>query len=192
MARAALSADAVVDVALRLVDEEGSTALTLAAVASRAGVATPSLYKHVRNLAELRALLSVRILDELNDEISGAVQGRSADDAIRALLTTWRNYVLTHPHRYSALDQSPQPQVEQAGERLVNIMLAALRAYDLEDSAAIHAARCLRAVAHGFAVLEIDQGFQLPEKLNESYDLMIHMVITGLRTPAPKTVGPVE
>ena len=115
MARAALSADAVVDVALRLVDEEGPAALTLAAVASRAGVATPSLYKHVRNLAELRALMSVHIMDELAERIGGAVLGRSADEAIRALMMAWRDYVLGHPHRYSALDQAPTPMVAQAG-----------------------------------------------------------------------------
>ena len=183
MARAALSADAVVDVALRLVDEEGPAALTLAAVASRAGVATPSLYKHVRNLAELRGLLSLRVMDELNGQIGGAVLGRSADEAIRALMMAWRDYVRTHPHRYAAVDQSPQPMVEQAAEKMVDIMLAALRAYGLENSDAIHAARCLRAAVHGFSVLEVEKGFQLPEKLDESYDLMIHMVITGLRTP---------
>lgn len=183
MARAALSADAVVDVALRLVDEEGPAALTLAAVASRAGVATPSLYKHVRNLAELRALMSVRIINELAERIGGAVLGRSADEAIRALMMAWRDYVLGHPHRYSALDQAPEPMVAQAGERLIDIMLAALRAYGLEDSEAIHAARCLRAAMHGFAVLEAENAFQLPEKLDETYDLLVHMVVAGLRTP---------
>jgi AcrR family transcriptional regulator len=183
VARAALSADAVVDVALRLVDEKGPAALTLAAVASRAGVATPSLYKHVRNLAELRALMSVRIMDELAERIGGAVLGRSADEAIRALMMAWRDYVLGHPHRYSALDQAPEPMVAQAGERLIDIMLAALRAYGLEDSEAIHAARCLRAAMHGFAVLEAENAFQLPEKLDETYDLLVHMVVAGLRTP---------
>lgn len=183
MARAALSSDAVVDVALGLVDEEGPAALTLAAVAGRAGVATPSLYKHVRNLAELRALMSVRIMDELAARIGGAVLGRSADEAIRALMMAWREYVVGHPHRYSALDQAPQPMVAAAGERLVGILLAALRAYGLTDSDAIHAARCLRAAMHGFAVLEAENAFQRPEKLDESYDLMIHMVVAGLRTP---------
>lgn len=182
MARATLSADAVVDVALRLVDEEGPAALTLAAVASRAGVATPSLYKHVRNLAELHALMSVRITDELAERIGGAVLGRSADEAIRALLMAWRGYVLGHPHRYSALDQAPEPMVARAAEGLVDIMLAALRAYGLEHSEAIHAARCLRAAVHGFAVLEAENAFQRPEKLDETYDLLIHMVIAGLRT----------
>jgi AcrR family transcriptional regulator len=183
VARTALSADAVVDVALRLVDEEGPATLTLAAVASRAGVATPSLYKHVRNLAELRALMSVRIMNELAERIGGAVLGRSADQAIRALMLAWRDYVLGHPHRYAALDQAPEPTVAPAAERVVGIMLAALRAYDLKDSEAVHAARCLRAAAHGFAVLEAGNAFQRPEKLDKTYDLLVHLVIAGLRTP---------
>jgi AcrR family transcriptional regulator len=183
VARAALSADAVVDVALRLVDEEGPAALTLAAVASRAGVATPSLYKHVRSLAELRALLSVRIMDGVNARIGGAAVGRSADEAVRALMLSWRDYVREHPHRYGVLDQAPDPLVADAGKRLVDIMLGALRGYGLDDSDAIHAARCLRAAVHGFSVLEVENGFQLPEKLDESYDLLVHMVVSGLRTP---------
>ncbi|NUT08868.1 MAG: helix-turn-helix transcriptional regulator, partial [Nonomuraea sp.] len=79
MARAALSQEAVVDLAVREVDEGGPEALTLSAVAARAGVATPSLYKHVRNLAELRELMSARIADEISDELGRAVLGRSGD-----------------------------------------------------------------------------------------------------------------
>lgn len=185
MARAALSTTAVVDVALRLVDEEGVAALTLAAVANRAGVATPSLYKHVRNLAELRALMSARIMDELSERIGSAVLGRSADDAVRALMTAWRDYVLAHPHRYAALGQAPEPRVAEAGERLIGIMLATLRAYDLDDTAVIHAVRCLRAAVHGFAVLEAERAFQRPEKLDETYDMLIRMVVAGLGPANP-------
>ncbi|WP_121011764.1 TetR/AcrR family transcriptional regulator [Saccharothrix australiensis] len=187
MARAALSATAVVDVALRLVDEEGPAAATLAAVASRAGVATPSLYKHVRNLAELRALMSVRIMGELAERIGAAVLGRSADEAVRALMTAWRDYALAHPHRYSALIQAPEPLVAQAGERLVDIVLAALRAYGLTDADAVHAVRCVRAAMHGFALLEAANAFQRPEQLDETYELLVHMVISGLRTPPHRT-----
>ncbi|MER5848461.1 WHG domain-containing protein [Streptomyces sp. NPDC002012] len=183
MARAALTTDAVVDVALLIIDERGPAALTLSAVAGRAGVATPSLYKHVRNLAELRDLMSARIMNEIADQVGEAVLGRSADEAIRALMMAWRHYVLRHPHRYSALIQTPEPRTAEAGTRLINIMLATFRAYGMADSAAIHAARCLRAAVHGFAVLEAEGAFGLPEKLDESYDLLIHMMITGLHAP---------
>ncbi|NUT46804.1 MAG: TetR/AcrR family transcriptional regulator [Saccharothrix sp.] len=183
MARAALSAAAVVELALRLIDEEGPAALTLAAVASRAGVATPSLYKHVRNLAELRALVSARIMDELAERSGAAVLGRSADEAVRALMLAWRDYVLAHPHRYSALDQAPRPESAGSGERLVGILLAAVRGHGLTDAGAVHAVRCLRAAVHGFTVLEAGGAFQRPEGLTESYDLLVHMVVAGLRTP---------
>ncbi|MCK2215629.1 WHG domain-containing protein [Actinomadura sp. ATCC 31491] len=183
MGRAALSRDAVVDLALGLVDEEGEAGLTLSAVAGRAGVATPSLYKHVRNLAELRELLSARIMNEIADEVGAAVLGRSGDEAVRALMEGWRSYVLRHPRRYSAMLQTPDPGLATAGARLVGIMLAALRAYGLADPAAIHAARCLRAAMHGFSVLEAGGAFGLPEKLDDSYALLIGMVTAGLNAP---------
>src|SRR5690606_6751367 len=65
--RAGLSHDAVVRLAVEVVDEAGATGfadLTLAKVAARAGVAAPSLYKHVGSLADLRrevAVLAVRL-----------------------------------------------------------------------------------------------------------------------------------
>ncbi|CAL9529704.1 hypothetical protein SUDANB145_03997 [Streptomyces sp. enrichment culture] len=183
MARAALSPGAVVDVALAILDEKGPEALTLAAVSARAGVATPSLYKHVRNLAELRALVSARVIGDLADQVGEAVLGRSADEAIRALLTAWRRYVQQHPNRYLATLQSPDPRTAEAGERLIGIVAAALRAYGLEDSAAIHAIRCLRAAVHGFAVLEAQGGFGLPEDMDDSYDLLIRLLTAGLHAP---------
>lgn len=183
MARAALSADAVVGIALQLLDEKGPDALTLSAVAGRAGVATPSLYKHVRNLAELRDLMSARIMNDIADQVGQAVLGHSADEAIRALMTAWRHYARHHPHRYAALLHRPEPRTAQAGKRLLDILFATLRAYGMTDSAAIHAVRCLRAVLHGFAALEAQGAFQLPEELDESYELLTHMVITGLHTP---------
>ncbi|HEX8864255.1 MAG TPA: TetR/AcrR family transcriptional regulator [Lentzea sp.] len=184
MARAALSPATVVDVAIRLVDEDGPAALTLAAVASQAGVATPSLYKHVRNLAELRTLLSARIIAEMTERISDAVLGRSADDAIRALMATWRAYAVAHPNRYSALSYASPPSTTEAGQQLLGITLAALRAYGLQDSDAVHAARCVRAAMHGFAQLETGSGFQLSEDLDDTYELLTQMMISGLRHPA--------
>ncbi|MBP2703138.1 WHG domain-containing protein [Microbispora sp. RL4-1S] len=182
MARAGLSRDAVVDLALRIADEEGPEAVTLSAVAGRAGVAPPSLYKHVRNLADLRVLLTDRVYGELSDGIAQAVLGRSRDDAVRAAMHAWRRYVLEHPGRYSAAIQAPNPAVSGAGDRLVEIVLTVLKGYGLEGADAIHATRCIRSAAHGFAVLEAAGGFGLPEDVGVSYDRLIDMILTGLRS----------
>ncbi|MFG2006497.1 TetR/AcrR family transcriptional regulator [Spirillospora sp. NPDC048911] len=185
MPRAGLSPDGVVDAAITIVDADGPAALTLSAVAAKAGVQTPSLYKHVRNLAELRQLVTLRVIEELTERLGEAALGRSGDDAVRAIMRAYRSYVVDHPGRYAAMDQAPdpEPRMENAADRLVGIILATLRAYELDDDGLIHAARALRSTSHGFAILEASGGFGLPQDLETSYELLIRMVISGLHQP---------
>lgn len=172
----------MVEIALRIVDEEGPAGLTLSAVAGRAGVATPSLYKHVGSLAELRERVTLRVAEELTARLADAVLGRSGDDALRSLMHAYRRYVVDHPGRYRAMSQSPPaaPDVKAVSDRLLAVILAVLRGYGFSGTTAIHAARALRSAAHGFAALEAADGFGLPEDLNVSYELLIQILITGL------------
>jgi AcrR family transcriptional regulator len=179
MPRAGLSTAAVVEAALAVVDEHGAGALTLAAVAQRTGVATPSLYKHVAKLGELRTLLGARVLDDMTEHFTRAVLGRSGDDAVIALMHAFRAYVKAHPARYAAapLDPLHDPALAAAGRKQLEVVFGVLRAYDLESSEAIHVTRCLRAVAHGFASLEAGGGFGLPEDLDHTYEQLITAVL---------------
>ncbi|MFL6120950.1 TetR-like C-terminal domain-containing protein, partial [Actinophytocola sp.] len=144
--------------------------------------ATPSLYKHVAGLGELRTLLGRRVLDDMTERFTGAVLGRSGDDAVTALMHAYRAYVKAHPARYAAapLDPLHDPALAAAGDKLLDVVLGALRAYDLSPSDTVHAARCLRAVAHGFTSLEAGGGFGLPEDLDQTYDRLIAAVLGGL------------
>lgn len=182
MPRVGLSPDAVVDAALDLLDSEGAEP-TLAAVAAHAGVAAPSLYKHVRNLADLRRLVGLRVLEEVTDRLSTAVLGLSGDRAVAALMLAWRDYARQYPHRYAAMPLQPltDPFFALIAPRLMAVILAVLQHYGLTDEAAIHAARRLRAAVHGFVVLEVHGGFGLNEDLDVSYRQLIDMVTASLR-----------
>jgi AcrR family transcriptional regulator len=183
--RAGLSPAAVVDAAVALLDEEGPAALTLAAVAGRTGVATPSLYKHVPSLAELRRLVAVRVLAELADRLRDAALGRSGDDALAGIMLAYREYATTWPGRYALLPQTPQsdPDLHVAATRLVEVFLAVLRGHGITGSAAIHTTRALRAAAHGFVSLELAGGFGLPEDLDTSYRHLVDLLIAGISRP---------
>ncbi|HEX6871478.1 MAG TPA: TetR family transcriptional regulator, partial [Micromonosporaceae bacterium] len=85
MARAGLSTPAVVEAALAALDEHGPDGLTLARVAQRSGVATPSLYKHVDGLPALLRLVRLRVTAELADVLRRAVAGQARQDAVRSL-----------------------------------------------------------------------------------------------------------
>ena len=180
--RAGLSTAAVVDTALGIVDAQGHEALTLAAVAARSGVATPSLYKHVASLAELRALAGARVTAEMAEHLTEAILGLSGDEAVSALMRAARSFVVEHPRRYALmpLDTLHDPFTAKAGTKLMNVFLAVLRGYGLKGSAAIHAIRCMRVIAHGFASLEAGGGFGLPEGLDQTYQQLIDMFIASL------------
>jgi AcrR family transcriptional regulator len=175
----------VVDAALAVVDAHGLDGLTLAAVAARTGVAAPSLYKHVGSLPELRALVGVRVMDELAERLTAAVLGRSGADAVAALMHTSRAYAGHHPGRYAAIPMDPlnDPVLLDAGERLLAVFLAVLRGYGLRGSEAVHATRCLRAIVHGFVSIEAAGGFGLPEDLDETYKRLIIMFTGSLQKP---------
>jgi AcrR family transcriptional regulator len=182
MPRAGLSTVTVTDAAMAIVDRDGPDGLTLAAVAAQSGVATPSLYKHVASLAELKTLVGLRVLEDMTAQFTARVLGHSGDDAVWALMHAYRAYALAHPHRYAAMPPDPlhDPLLKDAGARLLEVLLAVLRAYGLRHSAAIHAARRLRVIAHGFASLEAAGGFGLPEDLDQTYDQLISMYLHGL------------
>ncbi|HCT77040.1 MAG TPA: TetR family transcriptional regulator [Micromonosporaceae bacterium] len=172
----------MVDAALSIIDERGLDALTLAAVASRTGVAAPSLYKHIGSLGELRELVSVRLLEEMAERFTAVAIGRSRDDAVAALMREYRAFVMESPNRYAAMPSDPlhDPALAVAGMKLLNVILAVLRGYGLEKEAAIHATRCLRVIVHGFADIEASGGFGLPEDLDESYEQLIRMFLASL------------
>ncbi|MEV0455065.1 TetR/AcrR family transcriptional regulator [Catellatospora methionotrophica] len=184
MPRAGLSTQAVVQAAVEVIDEHGADALTLAAVASRCGVAAPSLYKHVGSLAELKIQVGVRVLHELADRFAAAAMGRSGPDAITALMHAYRAYVAAHPARYAVMPVDPlhHPALAAAGIRQLEVIQAALRPWQLDAAAQVHTIRRLRVIAHGFASLESAGGFGLPDDLDETYQQLIDTFLDSLPT----------
>ncbi|MFD0581030.1 TetR/AcrR family transcriptional regulator [Dactylosporangium darangshiense] len=182
MPRAGLTPAAVVDAALRVVDRAGPASLTLAAVAAECGVATPSLYKHVAGLPELRSLLAARVLDDLTAAATSAVLGRSGDEALESLMRAYHAYATDNARRYALVPQrpDPDPSVASAAQRLVAVIFAVFKAYDLTDAQVVHATRVLRAAMHGFATLVSEGGFQMSEDLATT-----HAVLTATLKSLP-------
>ena len=184
MPRRRLSTASVVDAAVELVDEKGPGALTLAAVARRTGVATPSLYKHVDSLEALHQKVSARVTGELANVLANAIAGRSGEDAVRSLAHAYRDYALSHPGRYSLTQRVPDvrdPEHLAASERAVQSVFAALRGFGLAGDDAIDATRLARSALHGFVSLEIDDGFGLPQDVGHSFECLVSALNVSLR-----------
>jgi AcrR family transcriptional regulator len=189
--RAGLNRERVVDVATTVADDVGFDRLSLAAVAERAGVRLPSLYKHIESLDGLRRDVAVRALDELADAVAPAVAGLAAGDALRALAGAYRDYARQHPGRYAATVRAPMPGDRAhaaAAEPVLGVVYAVLAGYGLDGDDAIDAARALRAGLHGFVTLEAAGGFGLPRDVDRSFDRLVGALDAAL-TDWPATAS---
>lgn len=183
MPRAGLTPAAVTRLALDELDTSGPECLTLKNIAARAGVAVPSLYKHVQNLDHLKSLMSIAALDEAAGEIGAAVMGRSGLDALEAFLTAYRGYALRRPHRWSLFEipASTDPAVAAAAARLVEVAYAVVRGFGLSGPELIDAVRTLRAAVTGFIALERGGGYRFERDPDESFGYLIRTLARGLR-----------
>ncbi|OXM66879.1 TetR/AcrR family transcriptional regulator [Amycolatopsis vastitatis] len=187
--RAGLTTDAVVDLALALVDEAGPEALTLAKVAERAGVAAPSLYKHVKNLADLRRLIDLKVVKEMAETLRTSATGREGGDAVAAVADAYRDYLRRHPNRSRALVTAPDEsdtELSRATHAVAEVVFAVLRPFGFDHAQAVHSTRCLRAAVQGFAGLEASGGFGRPEDVDESFEVLKTMLVQGLTAYAGK------
>ena len=185
MPRAGLTRDDVVAAAAELSDEVGYPELTMGLVAQRLGVRTPSLYKHVAGLADLRHRVATLAMNQVGDQIRDALQGNSGLDALTALLNVFRAYVTAHPGRYTSTTGAeltgPDDPLLAASSRVIESIAAVLRGYGIAEDEMTHAIRTVRCAVHGFAVLQASRGFQWSEDPDESFQWMIGFIDRGLR-----------
>ena len=190
MPRAGLSRAAVVDAALAVVDGGGATGfadLTLAAVASRVGVAVPSLYKHVGGLPDLRRGVALVSIADLTAELTAAMAGQRGPAAVRAMATAVRDFAHRTPGRYAAtqvatwVHDPASGELRDAGGAAGEAIAASLRELGLPAERTVDAVRVVRAGLHGFIRLELDGGFGMPDDVGASFDYLVATLTNGLR-----------
>lgn len=190
-ARPGLDRAAVVRAAAALLDERSGTGndgaarrdVTLAEIAVRLGVRTPSLYNHIDGQQELRRELALFGLAELRAHLAEAAIGKAGDDALDAIAHAYRAFAKERPGLYRALQRAPAPGDEEhevASDAVLAVLRIVLEPYGLSPQEQIHTIRALRSLAHGFVSLELAGGFGLPVDLDESYRRLLDLFLLGL------------
>jgi len=182
--RARLKSEEVLDAAIRIADKTGLDKLTLGQVAAEVGVKTPSLYEHFQGLPGLRLAIRLRGFQTLGDVIGKATVGKSRDDAVKALALETRRFVHQHPALYESTVLTAvgdSKEVRKAADGVLATLYSVLAGYEITGTEAVHAARYLRSLLHGFNSLELAGGFGLNVHLSLSYDRMIDVLAQDLK-----------
>jgi AcrR family transcriptional regulator len=189
--KAGLDRRQVIDAAAALADAEGLTSVTLARVAAALAVASPSLYSHVDSLAALRRELaldaSARLGADIRDAIADASDGSASsggEATLRRVAHAYRAFALAHPGLYATLHTTPgqgeDAELSAAFEALVLDLAAVLTGFGLPADDVVPLIRALRSALHGFVSLEAGGGFGLPDDVDESFETLIDVLVSGM------------
>ena len=181
--RVGLDREMVVRTAAELADNRGLEEVSLATLAARLGVRSPTLYHYVDGLAGLRRELALLGTRELGQRLGRAVMGKAGDEAVRALASAYRVFVNEHPGLYAATVHAAEPDdtaLQGVQTEVVDIALRSLSAYHLSQEDAIHVVRMLRSLVHGFATLERSGGFGIPLDIDETFERLQYVFLQGL------------
>lgn len=180
-----LARGAVIHRAADLADSIGLDEVTVTKLARAIKITPPGIYRHIADLAELRAAISQLAASELAAELSSACAGLAGVDALNGLAKAFRAWATKHPGRHTALQTAPDhdnKDGQAAANELFEVMAAALRAYELAGDDLTDAIRFLRSTLHGYAVLEASSGFKQPRSPDTTFNRIVDALDTVLRT----------
>jgi AcrR family transcriptional regulator len=141
----------IVDAARRVLESEGTDALTMRRLADELGMQAPSLYKHFPSKGDLEVALIEDAMVEIGEVSHRALREPGPDGGLVHLLFTYRRYCTEHANLYRLATRGPLPREKMTA--------------GLEDWAGNpwfvvtgdpQLAQALWSFAHGMTILEID------------------------------------
>ncbi len=143
----------------------------------------PSLYNHVANLDDLQLGMSLYGGRLLLGRLREATMGQVGPEVILSLARAYRRFAQKHPGLYPLLLRAPDPDETArtaVAQEFLQLFLLLMASCGLEGDEALHAIRGLRAVVHGFIMLETAEAFKMDISRDESYERTVLTYLKGL------------
>lgn len=176
--------EAIVAIGRAIVEEGGADALTMQAVAGRAGVRAPSLYKRVRDRNELLRRIVEASVEDLGSRVRAAAEGPDDDprETLARLAHALRTFAHDQPNGYrlvfGPLPPSARPGHDTLAASSAPLLEATRRLVGEED--ALEAARTVTAWANGFLLMELADAFQLGGDVDRAFTWGLARIIDAV------------
>jgi AcrR family transcriptional regulator len=154
----------IVTAAHELLEAGGPDAVSMRAIADRLAIKAPSLYKHVRDKAELVALLVADGLLAMGTELHAAVAAGGPGSIVR-LLAAYRDHARRAPALYRLVTAGPLARAALPD----GLEDWAGQPFWLACGQQPYRAQALWGATHGLTVLEIDGRFSDTSDLDRTW-----------------------
>ena len=154
----------IIAAARRVLESEGSEAMTMRRLGEEVGMRAPSVYKHFPGKRHVEAALVEEAFSEMGAALHGAVTRSGRQGPVAAVLKAYRRTALSSPHLYRLATGPDLPR---------DLLVPGLEAWSGEPfllaTGDPHVAQAMWAFAHGMAILEIEGRFPAESRLDRTW-----------------------
>lgn len=170
----------LVGIARGLVEATGPDALTLGALAARAGIKPPSLYKHFADRAAVLKAVEIEVLYELEAWLRQETRGNGPKTRLIAMARAYRAWGKAKPNRYRTIysgNAFNDPEIRAACLHSAQPLFEELRAAGVSEARLLPLSRTLVAFLHGFTLMEIGNAFNLGGSVDEAFEASLDTIL---------------
>ncbi len=184
--RARTSLEEIVAAARQILEEDGRGAVTMQRVAAAVGVRPPSLYKRVRDQAQLMHLVANDVATELADALDAAAATGQPETDLQQIANAFRSWTSRAPSAYVLLTSAVPETWRPDTELNARMSAAVLRSTEqlVGPDRALDAARTFVAFVHGFVSLELAGTFRLGGDPQTAYRFGVSSLISAMSNSA--------
>lgn len=168
----------IVEQARLMIEADGVDALSLAKLAGALGVKAPSLYRYVKNKAELLAEVSFLTFGLLIESLDPAEEGAEPAKKLLSIAQGFRTFAHANPRTYvlafTAQDRGDEEQLVQLILPIQQIVAEVVPANQIRA-----ALRGFMALLHGFVMLEIHDQLRRGGDLGVDFEDAVRSYIAG-------------
>lgn len=131
--------EAIIEEALKLIEEKGVENLSFRDIARRLGVTHQAPYKHFRSRDHILAAVIARCFQSFSAHLDARPKAEGASDDLRNMGLAYLDFAQTHPLKYRLMFNTPLPPLDQHKEMMTHsnhafsILANRLAQMDLRD-----------------------------------------------------------
>lgn len=185
MARVGLDKETVIKRTAQLANEIGVENVTLKILADDLKVQPPSLYNHIKGLEDLQKELMIYGWNQMADKILNAVVGISGYVALEALCRAFYEYAVENPGIFNAMlwyNKFQNNEMLDSTSKIFSIVYKVTSPLNISKDICNNLIRVFHGSLEGFALLVNNNAFGNPSSINDSFELLLQVLIDGVKT----------
>ena len=183
MPRTGLSKEEIIEKAAALANEKGLSYLTVTTLSEYLGIRKPSLYNHVKTMDDLHYKLMIYGWKKVSEELVAGIDSGSPKDNLIDYGRAAYRFAMENPGVFEAMvwyNKYSDDSLIEATEGLYSFFFEQTDNLNIDREVANHLLRTYRAFIEGFIMLQIHNSFGNPISIDESFDISMNVLISGM------------